>query len=173
MRHFIFGALTAVALSTTVVAEIVQTTDGRTVDLREDGTYEILDTTAGQSDTDFVEFKDHFFERHAGEYGQNRVRFMPIYSNVSEKKIVGAKFEARFLNAFGDEIFSFSGELDEPVSPGKTSTHQLFYYFEDNQFIAGEPYDKLLPMVTNKTGSIEVAMTTIAFEGGEIVKFSD
>jgi hypothetical protein len=172
MRRLLISAIAAAGLSTSVGAEIVQTIDGRTVDLREDGTYEILET-AKQSDTDFVEYKDHFFAHHVSEYDRKRVRFMPIYTNVAEKKIVGAKFEARFLNAFGDEIFTFSGELDEPISPGKTSTNKLFYYFEDNQFISGEPYDKLLPMVTNKTGSIEVEMTTIAFEGGEIVKLTD
>lgn len=77
------------------------------------------------------------------------------------------------LNAFGDEMFKFSGESDEQISPGKTSTNTLFYYFEDNQFMSGQPYDKLLPMVTNKSGNIEVSLDMIAFEGGDIIKFSE
>lgn len=172
MQNILHYAFTIAILSAPAAAEIVQTKDGRRVDLRDDGTYEILEASK-QSDSDFIEYGNHYFAHHAGEYGQTRVRFMPIYINTSEKMIMGAKFEARFLNAFGDEIFSFSGELDEPVQPGKTSTSNLFYYFEDNQFISGEPYDMLLPMVTNKTGNIEIKMTMMAFEGGEVIKFSD
>jgi len=172
VRLAVYSGILAMYLSNAVHAEIVQTTDGRTIDLRDDGTYEFLEAN-NTSDGDYVEFQNHYFAHHVGEYGQKRVRFMPVYKNVSDKRIVGAKFVARFLNAFGDEIFKFSGELDEPVAPGKASTYNLFYYFEDNQFIPGEAYDKLLPMVTNKTGSIEVEMTMIAFEGGEIVRLSE
>lgn len=153
-------------------AEIVQTTDGRSIELKNDGTYEFIESN-NESDSRFVEYKDHYFSHHETKYKQNFVRFMPIFKNISGKTIVGAKFTTKFLNAFGEEIFRFSGELNEQVSPNMTSTYTLFYNFEDNQFIAGEPYDKLLPMVTNKTGNIEVTLDMIAFKGGEIVKISN
>ncbi|MDO6480951.1 hypothetical protein [Shimia thalassica] len=171
--HFRSIAAITLLLSTFPAwAETVQTTDGRVIELRDDGTYEILEADEA-TDTTYVEHQEHFFEHHAGEYGQKRVRFMPIYKNVSDKKIIGTKFTARFLSAFGDEIFVFSGESNEAISPGQSSTNKLFYYFEDNQFIPGEAYDKLMPMVTNGSGTIEVSLTKIAFEGGEIVKLSD
>jgi hypothetical protein len=172
MRILILSSLIIVGCVTSVLAEVVQTTDGRSVDLKNDGTYEFVEPIK-LSDSAFVEFKDAYFEHNAGEYGQNFVRFMPIFKNVSEKRIVGVKFTAQFLNSFGEEIFTFSGDSDESVSPNEISTHRLFYNFEDNQFISGEAYDKLLPMVTNESGKITVALDMIAFEGGEIVKLSD
>ena len=171
MRISTIVTMTFFVLGTSATAEVVTLTDGRAVDLKDDGTYAFIEP-ASASDSDFVEFKEPFFEHHTGEYSQNYVRFMPVFKNISEKKILGVKFSARFLNPFGDEIVSFSADSDEAVSPGKTSTHNIFYNFEDNPFINGETYDKLLPMVTNKTGSVEVTLDMIAFEGGEIVKLS-
>lgn len=172
MRILTVSSLAIVACALPAVAEVVQTTDGRSVDLKDNGTYEFVEAI-DLSDSAFVEFKDAYFEHNRGEYGQNFVRFMPVFENIGEKRIVGVKFTAQFLNSFGDELFSFSGNSDESVSPGKTSTHNIFYNFEDNQFIAAEPYDKLLPMVTNKSGNIKITLDMIAFEGGEIVKLSD
>lgn len=172
MRILIISSLVIVGFVASALAEVVQTTDGRSVDLKDDGTYEFVESVK-LSDSDFVEFTDSYFEHKRGEYGQNFIRFMPIFKNISEKRIVGVKFTARFLNSFGEEILSFSGDSDEPISPGKTSTHNLFYNFEDNQFVPAERYDKLLPMVTNKSGSIKITLDMIAFEGGEIVKLSD
>lgn len=172
MRTLTYSALIFLLSSLSAVAEVVQTTDGRSVDLREDGTYEFVEAT-GPTDRELVEYGDHYFEHHQGEFGQKSVRFMPIYKNVSDRKIVGVKFTARFLNSFGEEIFKFSGDSDEPVASGKKSTANLFYNLEDNPFINGEPYDKLLPMVTNKSGSIKVALDMIAFDDGDIVKLSN
>ena len=172
MRILTYCLFAIIAHALPAFSEIVRTTDGRSVELKEDGTYEFIEADELSSGA-FVEYKDHYFVRHEGKYNINRVRFMPIFKNVSDKEIVGVKFTARFLNAFGEEIFQFSGNMNEMVSPGETSTHDLFYYFEDNQFTAGQPYDKLLPMVINKTGSIEVSFNTIAFEGGKIIELSD
>jgi len=153
-------------------SELVLTTDGRSIELNDDGTYEVLDTVQFK-DTDYVSHGDHYFFLHRGEYNTNRIRFMPIFTNLTDKRIVGTKFNAEFQNAFGDTIFEFSGETDESIRPGQQSSYDLFYYFEDNQFMAGQPYDKLLPMVTNDSGKILVTLQMIAFEGGEIVKISE
>ncbi|MEH6524015.1 hypothetical protein [Sulfitobacter sp.] len=171
MKNFV-SLLSLFILAWPAFAETVQTTDGRTIELKSDGSYEFLESKI-VTDATFVEYKDHYFVHHAGEYGQNRVRFMPVFENISGKKIIAAKFTAKFSNAFGDEIFSFSGELNEAIATDKSSTHNLFYYFEDNQFMSGEPYDKLLPMVTNNSGNVEVTLDMIAFEGGEIVKLTE
>ena len=172
MRHLGFCSVTILVCAFPALAEIVQTTDGRSLNLKDDGTYVFLENDK-LSDGTFVEHQNHYFSNHESEYGQKRIRFMPIFKNVTKKKILGVKFTARFLNAFGEEIFKFSGDTDEAVLPGMTSTSNLFYYFEDNQFIPGEPYDKLLAMVTNKSGSVDVVLDSIAFEGGEIVRLSN
>jgi len=158
-------------LMTPVHAEVVQTTDGRSIDLKDDGTYAFIETLA-PNQANYVEFKEPYFQHHVSEYDEKSVRFMPIYENTSGKKIVGLKFKVEFRNAFGEEIASFDGDSDESIAPGQTSTASIFYVFKDNQFIAGQMYDKLLPMVTNMTGSRVVTAQMIAFEDGEIVNLS-
>ena len=172
MRIASLSCFLMVVVSLPAVAEVVQISDGRSVDLKADGTYEFVEATK-LSDGNYVEFEDAYFELKNGQFGQKFVRFIPIFKNISKKTIIGVKFTTSFLNSFGDEVFSFSGDSDEPVLPGKTSKHDLFYSFEDNQFINSEPYDKLLPMVTNKTGKIKTTLTMIAFKGGEIVKLTE
>lgn len=149
--------------------ETVRTTDGRTILLRDDGTYSASEDRAKVS-VAIVEAGENFFTHSESDYGQKRVNFMPRYKNVGDKEITGVKFTARFLNAFGEEIFKVSGDSDEKVAPGKTSSTSLFYYFEDNPFIPSEPYDKLLPMVMNQSGTIDVAFDAVALSNGEIVK---
>lgn len=151
-------------------AEIIQTTDGRNIELRSDGTFEVLSTEVDPV-VGYVEVLEPYFRHHEGQYGQNRVRFMPIFKNASDVTITGAKFSAVFQNAFGDEVFKFNGDSAEKIRPGKASTNDLFYYFEDNQFIAGEPYDKLLPLVTAGTAKIVVAIDALVFEDGSVKKF--
>lgn len=165
-------ATVLILLSTLANAETVQTTDGRTIELNEDGTFAFIER-APLSDSLYVEHQSHYFVHHEAEFGRQRIRFMPVFLNISEKRIMGTKFTALFLSPFGEEVFKFSGETDEVVAPGATSSSNLFYYFEDNQFIGGEPYDKLLTMVRNNSGSIEVTLDKIAFEGGEVVDLSD
>ena len=164
-------SLVLVAIALPAMSETVTTVDGRTLELREDGTYSFIETEKMDS-AQFVEPLDHYFVHHEGEYGQKRVRFMPKFKNTSDDRIIGVKFTARFLNAFGEEVFKFSGETDEPISPGQITKNQLFYYFEDNQFMGGEPYDKLLSLVTNNSKNIEVSFDMIAFEGGQVVKLA-
>ena len=153
------------------LAEVVQLQDGRSVDLKEDGTYAFVETET-PSAAAYVEFQESFFTHHISEYDQKSIRFMPVFKNVGDKKIVGMKFTAVFKNPFGEEIVTFNGDSDEQVKPGTASTHKLFYVIEDNPFIAGETYDKLLTMVQNDNGSIDLKATMIALEGGEIVDLS-
>ena len=167
--HSLAIALSALALP--VLAEVVQLQDGRSVELKEDGTYAFVEAEAPSSDA-YVEFKESFFTHHVSEYKQKSVRFMPVFKNVGEKRIAGLKFKAVFLNAFGEEIASHEGDIDEQIKPGQTSSANIFYVFKDNQFLGGEMYDKLLPMVTNKSGSINVTATMIALEGNEVIDLS-
>ncbi|WP_456386248.1 hypothetical protein [Profundibacter sp.] len=172
MRIFILCSLALIAYTFPAFAEIVQTIDGRSIELKDDGTYEHIETNE-LSDSAFVEYQDHYFILYEDRVKGRLVRFMPVFKNVSEERITGVKFTARFFNAFKEEVFIFSGNSDEPVSPNKASTYNLFYIFENNPYINGEPYDKLLPLVTNKTGNIEVTIDMIAFEGGKVVTLSE
>lgn len=149
-------------------AEIVTTTDGRQIDLKDDGTYSVMEST-GATGIKLAE-KEPFFEHFAGEYNQNSMRFMPIVLNEAGKTVVGFKFRTTFESAFGDEIFAFEGESGEKIEPGAMSTAAAFYYFEDNQFIGDQPYDKLKIFEGSGTGKISTSVTAVVFDDGEVVK---
>lgn len=155
---------------TVSLAEIVTTTDGRQITLNDDGTY-IIEANKPSDVESYLTALEPFFERHVSEYQQQSIRFMPKFTNVSETSIVGIRFTSSFRDAFGDEVFSFSGDVSERIAPGADSTANVFYVFENNQFMGGEPYDKLLPMITGNTGSIITKVTGLAMDDGEVLSF--
>lgn len=161
-RKFIAFAL---AISATLAhAEKVELTDGRILELNDDGTFDFITQTTDEKLAIVVE--EPFLEHHAGEYNQNQMRFMPIITNNTDKEIVGFRFTSRFLSAFGDEIYAFNAESSERISAGSKSTADTFYFFEDNQFISGEPYDKLKIFDSNNTGRSETELTAVVFSDG-------
>ena len=95
---------------------------------------------------------------------------MPIFLNETGKTVVGFKFATSFKSAFGDDVFSFAGESSEKVSAGKLSTAQTFYFFEGNQFMADQPYDKLKIFEAAGTGTIVTKVTAVVFEDGTVIK---
>ncbi|MGO4907559.1 hypothetical protein ACEN2J_04415 [Pseudorhodobacter sp. W20_MBD10_FR17] len=161
----------AILVSSTVYAEIVTTTDGRQIELKDDGTFQMLALVDVHKTTAKVSYLEPFFQHFAGEYGQNQMRFMPKITNETDRTIVGFKFTTSFISAFGDEVFKFSGESAEKVEPSKSSTADTFYFFEDNQFIAGQPYDKLQIFETSGTGKIETKIDAIVYSDGVVEKY--
>ena len=151
-------------LAQPIAAEIVRLEDGRSVELRDDGTYSFVEAEVAANVA--IEIHDPYFNHHAGEYGQNRIRFMPIITNSTSKEIIGFRFNTRFISAFGEELFQFDGESSERISVGSRSSADVFYYFEDNQFIAGQPYDILKIFESAGTGTIETTITAVAYADG-------
>ncbi len=145
------------------IAETVVTTDGRTITLNDDGTY-VIETSAPSEIDAYVRELEPFFERHVSQYDQQSIRFMPNFTNVSTIAIVGIRFTSSFRDAFGDEVFSFSGDMSERLATNASSTTSIFYVFEDNPFLGGEPYDRMLPMITGDTGSIVTTVTGLAMD---------
>ena len=81
------------------------------------------------------------------------------------------KFSSTFKDPFGDTIYILNeGKCEQKIKPGKVSNVRLFYYWDDNEYISDQPYDKLLSLVTNKTGTIETKIIAIVFEDGEVIK---
>lgn len=160
-------ALLAVTAPTCGWAEIVTTLDGRQFDLKADGTYEAVDVEVAETAaiSEFTAWLKHVTD----DYGRQKIHFMPRFANESDKVIVGTKFTSVFENAFGDEVLTFSGETSERVEPRQTSSALIYYVFENNQFIPDEPYDKLLPIVMNKTGKVRTEFTHIAFSDGTVI----
>jgi hypothetical protein len=152
-----------------VYAETVKTVDGRTIVLNKDGTYQVVDIKSSPSKA-MIKVQSHLFKHKTDKYSQKSIRFMPLFTNLSDKSIIAIKFTSQVLDPFGDVVLEINGDSEESIKPGKKSTANLFYVFKDNPFIDGENYDKLLSMVTNGTGSIRTNATVIVTEGGEIIK---
>jgi hypothetical protein len=148
-------------------AEVVTTLDGRRILLNEDGTYQVIDSARPV----IIEMTEQtpYFERYAGEYGRNSMRFMPIFLNETGQTITGFRFRTVFRSAFGEEVYSFDGESNERIETDQTSSATTFYFFEDNQFIANEAYDKLLVFEASGTGTVETTVTAVVFESGDIL----
>jgi len=156
--------------------ETILTTDGRNILLKDNGTFVTLGAVKGNKAVPHkiksASVESHYFLHHAGDYGQKSIRFMPRFKNTGNKTITAIKFDAKFIDPFGDVIHILkAASSEERIKPGKVSGNRMFYKWEDNQFINGETYDKLLTSVTNKTGKIETKIKVIVFEDGEIIKF--
>lgn len=155
--------------------ETVSTVDGRSILLKDDGTFILL----GEADsgmqilpkTNLALVDSNYFTHHTTEYSQKSIRFMPRFKNISGKTITAIKFNTQFIDPFGDEIYALKGgSSEERIKPGKISGNRMFYKWEDNQFINDEPYDKLLTSVTNQTGKIQTQIKIVVFEDGELIK---
>lgn len=151
-------------------SEQVTTTDGRKITLNDDGTYIIAPSPSNAAET-YVEPLDSLFISHKSEYDEDSIRFMPKFRNISDVAVVGLRFQAVFKNAFGDAVWTTTGDVSERVAPDQNSIANVFYVIKNNQFRGGEAYDKLLPMVSGNTGSIDIQITAIAFEDGTVESF--
>jgi len=165
--RFFAALLGSLFFCTSGFSETVTTSDGRIVQLNEDGTYEFV--TEQANDAVDIEVLDPFFTHHSGEYGRNSVRFMPIFRNNEDQAVVGLRFTTEFRSAFGDELFTFSGESGERIPAGRRSTSSVFYFFEDNQFMSNEPYDILQVFLSSGTGTVTTHVTAVVLENGEVV----
>lgn len=159
-----------VMLSTAATAdETITTRDGRVVVLKDNGTYEIQAENKAKWQ-DYVALEKALFRKTERNYSQV-IDYMPNFRNVSDKTIIGIEFLTDFRNVFDKSVKKLKGTVEERIAPSKNSKNKLFYAFKDNQFMTGETYDKLLPLVTVKTGKQEVTVTTIVFEDGQVMKF--
>ena len=151
--------------------EQVTLNDGRNLILKDDGTYQFIQIQKKRWQ-DFVAHTGSTFKRQERDYSE-AIIYMPLVENKTERTIIGIEFVAKIKDAFGNVKYSFKGTIEERVKPGKISQAKLFYVFKDNPFIDGEPYDKMLSTVTNKTGKDEIEVLKVVFEGGEILSFDD
>ena len=145
------------------------TFEGKKILLKDDGTYEYL---INDVQADPVSIDSHYFIRASDEFNITQsIRFMPKFKNESNKSITAIKFSSTFKDPFGDTIYILNeGKCEQKIKPGKVSNVRLFYYWDDNEYISDQPYDKLLSLVTNKTGTIETKIIAIVFEDGEVMK---
>lgn len=112
------------------------------------------------------------YSRDSAPY-RAHVLFWIEFFNSGRKKITGIKFDAQFIDAFGDVLHIDSLKSNDVIGPNDLSTMDTHWYYEDNEFIANQPYDKLKSAASADTLQAKVNVTAIAFDDGTVLTFDE
>lgn len=168
MKALIFSLLALLANMST--AEEIQTTDGRTIILHEDNTFDILGERRPMAQN-YLEVRSHVFRHHTDNFQRRSIRFMPIFRNRSDRAIAAVKFTTWFYDPFGNPILHTEGQTEERMEPGSRTRARIYYAFNDNQYIKNQPYDRLLHSVLTESATLRTEIRVIAFADGEVMRF--
>ena len=151
-------------------AETVLTTDGRKIQLNQDGTYEYLDT-ARKNWSEFVSLREPKFKIAYESQNQRSIRFMPTFENIQPKTILGIKFTTTFQNSFGEAVFKFTSIHEDPLHYKQYTTTALSFAFQEIDNVSDEAFEKLLPLVELNSHKIKTEVLAISFSDGSILHF--
>jgi len=141
MRKLIGVILLFITL-TSFADQIATTDDGRKVLLKDNGTWEYVETSEGM----LVSITDWNVVRLTEDYDVGRysdeARLTLSVKNETDKLIKGWRLFIEVRNAFGDLMgkLTLTGGQSR-IEPGQTIN--ATFAFEDNQFLDGEPFDYL------------------------------
>ncbi|ULJ72985.1 hypothetical protein [Rhizobium gallicum] len=93
----------------------------------------------------------------------DRVELVPTFKNTSKKTVVAIAHTLTITDPFGDKIVDGESKLDIKIPPGNTAESESFYFWEDNQFIQGESYDKLTGPVSTGTAKATLNVTKVIY----------
>lgn len=134
---------------------------------------------AAQESTDYVDlllllsgYGEEDFSRDSEPYSEN-IWFKFLFQNESEQAITGIEFTARFYDGFGDLVHETEPlKLNETIAVGEGSSPlSNYFYYENNEFISDEPFDKLVGGVRNDTIAVETRVARVVLEDGQVVEF--
>tara|TARA_B100001250_G_scaffold82938_1_gene68430 strand:- start:170 stop:700 length:531 start_codon:yes stop_codon:yes gene_type:complete len=151
------------------------TESGEKVILNENGTWDYLEKDDKDSKTPVkfisckIEKKIKDFSRDSKPY-KAHVRAYFQFENLSSKTTSGIQFKFYFKDAFGDVLYESSSKSNIIIKPNKKNSMNTFFYWEDNEFLAGEPYDMLQSAAGAGTIRTEVEIISVVFDDGAIFK---
>lgn len=96
----------------------------------------------------------------------SRVELIPTFKNETKKTVVAIEHTIIVTDAFGDKIIDGQSKLDIKIPPGDTIQSELYYSWEDNQFIQNEPFDKLLGPIKTGVAKAFLTVTKAVFSDG-------
>ncbi|ANL22349.1 hypothetical protein AMJ96_CH02649 [Rhizobium sp. N113] len=96
----------------------------------------------------------------------DRVELLPTFKNASTKTVVAIAHTITVTDAFGDKIIDGESKLDIKIPPGKTVESNTYYLWEDNEFIQGEPYDRLTGPVSTGTAKATLKVRKVIYSDG-------
>lgn len=124
-----------------------------------------------------VEFLEARVERLPSDFSRDskpysaHVRAYFKFRNNSSKVLTGLIYVATFKDSFGDILYRTEIKDQLKIAPGSTSKMASFWYWEDNEFIDGEPYDKMQAAASAGTVGVSVSLKKAVFEDGTIQTF--
>lgn len=113
-----------------------------------------------------VEVADTKIVREYEDYN-NRVKFFVQFKNNSpDKEIVGVGFAFEFKNSFNKVLYKNYNEWDVKIAPGNKNNMGTYMYWDDNQFINDEVYDRLAVPVSEGTLKVKVEVKKVVYSDG-------
>lgn len=100
-----------------------------------------------------------------------RVELVPTFKNNSSKTVVALNHTLTIRDAFGDVIVENSDKLDIRIAPGKSVRSEMYYFWDDNPYIQGEPFDRLSGPVTTGTAKASSVVTSVVYADGTIERY--
>lgn len=105
---------------------------------------------------------------------KRHVLFDPSFANIGESRIVGLKYQFRFLDGFGDVVHQTEAIKDDIViEPGAYAEKSGYWYYEDDWLNSRDPYDKLAGSARAGTMRALISISAIALADGSVVSFSE
>ena len=156
--------------ATASVAEIVELTDGRLLQLNQNGSYKFINYT-NENQSQYIKVLDPKFKITHETQDMRAVRFMPRFENVQAKTILGIKFDATFIDPFGETVFEFSGIHENKLHYKEYTTTQLSFSFLEMHDRSNEPFEKLYPLAALNNPNVIISVNAISFADGKIIEF--
>ena len=158
------------ASATPGVAEIVELTDGRLLQLNQNGSYKFINDD-NDDHSRYIKVLAPKFKVTYETQDTRAVRFMPRFENVQAKTILGITFSATFIDSFGDTVFEFSGLHEDKLHYKEYTTTQLSFSFLEMHDRANEPFEILYPLAALDNSNILISVKAISFMDGDIIEF--
>lgn len=93
------------------------------------------------------------------------------FKNNSDKTLTGLVYEVTFLDSFGDVLYKTSCKDQLKLNPGNVNPMDAFWYWEDNEFMPNQPYDKLQAAAGAGTIKVQVTIQKAVFSDGSVIEF--
>lgn len=101
-------------------------------------------------------------------YGAH-VRAYFQFKNNSGKTLTGLIYQVEYRDSFGDLLHEETYRDQLRIEPGKTNPQENFWYYEDNEFMDDEPYDRMQSAADSGTMKAKVTIKKVVFEDGSMV----
>lgn len=156
---------------------IATTENGKVVLLKSDGTWEYASTpnTTTKEPIRFIKSKVVLKKADYSDISSmqitDQIQAYFQFENLSQKTVTGIQFKFSFYDSFGDELYISEAKSNLVISPGKINPMKTYYYWEDNPFINGEPYDKLQSATSAGTIKTKVSIILVMFDDGSSFRY--